>query len=95
MYIESSNVAQGNALDSKDSADRGYLNLMDTIPLTAPFGCILSYVTNDLLSSEIDYQKAQSIRRIRIRVSDSHGNTLTFPPTSELDFVFKFWFLPN
>ena len=90
IYIESSDMANACCLDSKDTYQRGYLSLLDVVPLSgACYGYPVSYAANDVDSNILTFQKAKTLRKIHIRLTDSHGNTLTLPGNQEADIIFK------
>ena len=92
IYVESPNICQSNCLDGNPDSG-GFLPLLEVIPLAGtPYGFVINYHTNDLVSSDIDFRKAITLRRIHIRLTDSHTNALTLPPNQEVDIVLKVFY---
>lgn len=92
IYVESPNICTSNCLDG-NPASGGYLPLLEIIPLAStPYGFVINYHTNDLISSDVDFKKPITLRRIHIRLTDSHTNALTLPPNQEVDIVLKVFY---
>jgi hypothetical protein len=92
IYVECPSVCQSNCIDG-NPASGGYLPLLETIPLAqTPYGYVVNYHTNDLVSSDVDFRKAITLRRIHIRLTDSHTNALTLPSNQEVDIILKVFY---
>jgi hypothetical protein len=92
IYVESPNICQSNCLDGNTDSG-GYLPLLEVIPLAGiPYGYVVSYNANDLVSSDVDFKKAVTLRRIHIRLTDSHRNTLVMPPNQDIDIILKVFY---
>ena len=93
IYIESPTLASSNCLDSALGSQGGYLALLDQIPLrNTPYGFVIAWEANDLVSSDVDYTSSQSLRRIHIKVTDGHGHVLSLPLNQEVDIVVKLFY---
>jgi hypothetical protein len=93
LYIESPNLAGANCIDNKEAGGGGYLSLLDLIPLhNIPHGYVIAWEANDLASSDVDFRRAESLRRIHFRITDGHNHVMTLPLNQEIDMIVKLFY---
>ena len=95
IYIESSDVAFSNCLDSEDSHG-GTIPLLWSLANDVPHGFQISYEANDPTISQIDVKAGTlSNRRLTIRICDQFGHTLVLPQNQFVDIIFKIFYVAN
>ena len=92
IFIESTDIAQGNCLDSAES-NSGNIPLVWSIASTPPYGFQISYETNAPEMSQIDIKNnTLSNQTFRLRLTDQFGHTLVLPDNQFTDIIFKVFY---
>lgn len=88
VFLHSRDVSSNFSIDG----DAGMISAFEGVSLhDTQFGANAYYQSNDVIGSEITYDKAINLSRIRIVLRDNLGNKLNIG-TSKLIVIFKVWF---
>lgn len=88
VFVHSRDVSNAFSIDG----DSGLISAMEGVSLhNTQFGANAYYQSNDVIGSEITYDKGKNLSRIQIVLRDNLGNRLDIG-TSKVIIIFKIWY---